>query len=900
MDQLAMRRAAMAVMVVAGLGAMIPRAGAYSQYGTSSGAGNCATCHGDFRASTYTSLKGAAGGTWTSGLHDTHRNTMLSGDCTACHSSGPRFPVLTGSSASAAPFNSSCLGCHGRVEGAAGLTGRGLRAHHEKHGVTCFICHGETVSSPVVAESVKPPLYIVDANHPNLPQDPCNPSPGFPESFAGTTLGLDNDGNDLYDGADPACVATVPVITLDPGTLSFGNVTSGTTSGALTSAVRNTGTATLTVTAIARCTSPATSAEFAFTSPSLPFDVAPGSSANLSVTYAPTAAGTDTGCIAVTSNASNGPTTNLAVSGTGVAAPAPQIAVAPTTLAFGDVTVGATSGALTFTVSNTGTATLTGTIARGGGTSTEFAFSPSAFSIPASGAPVTVSVTYAPAAVGADSGTLVVSSNDAASPTVSVSLSGNGVAAPAPSIALVPASLDFGTVTVGGSTSLTTSVQNGGTAALVVSSIALGPSTNALFTWSPAAPFTVPAGGNTTVTVTFSPTAAQAEMGTMVFTSNAATSPTSLAVSGTGQAPAAPMIAVSPVSLAFGTVAVGTPSSQTFTISNQGTAALTGTIARAAGTSAEFTFSPATFDVAAGGSLDVTATYTPAGAGGDAGSLVVSSNDASNPTVSVAVSGAGVAIPTPAIALEPTSLTFGAVLIGGSSSLVAQVRNVGTAALTVTSIALCGGTSGEYTWSGSSVPFAVAPGGSADLTVTYAPADAGTDSGCLAVSSDDPASPVVNLGVSGTGATVVAAAIAVTPAALGFGTVSIGSSATRTTQVRNDGNAVLNVSLIARCAGTTAEFAFSPATLTVAAGQSATLSVSYTPTEAASDAGCIALTHDAPGQASPLEVAVTGAGATAPSGGCGCDGGSGTLGLAVLALLAAVWRRPRRGSGLDR
>lgn len=886
-----MRRAAMAATVVAVLGAMTPRAGAYSQYGTSSGQGYCAACHGDFRAATYTSLKGAAGGTWTGGLHDTHRDTMLSGDCTACHGSGPRFPVLTKSSASAAPFNSSCLGCHGRVEGAAGLTARGLRAHHEKHGVSCFSCHGETTSSPVVAESVKPPLYIVDAGHPNLPQDPCNRSPAFPESFAGTTLGLDNDGNGSYDEADPACVATTPAIRLDPGTLSFGNVTVGTTSGASTSAVRNTGTATLAVTAIAGCTSPATSAEFAFTSPALPFDVAPGASATLSVTYAPTALGTDTGCIAVTSNASNGPTTNLAVSGTGVAEPAPRISVAPASLSFGDVTVGATSGTLTFAVSNTGNATLTGTVARGGGTSAEYAFSPAAFSIPASGAPVTVSVTYAPAAVGADSGTLVISSNDATNPTVSVSLSGAGVATPAPSIALVPASLDFGTVTVGGSTSLTTSVQNGGTAPLLVSGVALDPWTSAVFTWSPAATFTVPASGSTTVTVTFSPTAAKAETGTVVFTSNAATSPTSLAVSGTGQAPAAPKIAVSPASLVFGTVAVGTPSSQTFTISNQGAAALSGTIARANGTSAEFTSSPTAFDVAAGGSQDVTATYTPADAGGDAGSLVVASNDASNPTVSVAVSGTGAATPTPAVALEPTSLAFGAVLIGGSSSLAAQVRNVGTAALAVTSIALCGGTSGEYTWSAPSVPFALAPGGSADLTVAYAPADAGTDSGCLVVSSDDPSSPAVNLGVSGTGAAVIAPAVAVTPAAFDFGTVTIGSTATRTIQVRNDGIAVLNVSQIAHCAGTTAEFAFSPATLTVGAGQSATLSVTYTPTDTTSDAGCIALTHDAPGQASPLEVAVNGAGATASSSGCGCGGRAGTVGLAALALLAAARRR---------
>ena len=206
---------------------MTPDASAYSDYS------GCAGCHGSFTASSYNSLKGAAGGTWTSGLHDTHRNTMLSGNCTACHGSGSRTPVLMKSSASAAPFNTSCLGCHGRVEGTAGLTGRGLRAHHERSGAaSCFSCHGESTASPVVPESVKPPLYITNASHPNLPKDPCNPSPTFAENFAGTTLGLDNDGNGLYDAADPACTAAAPVINLNPATLAFGSVNVGSTSPA--------------------------------------------------------------------------------------------------------------------------------------------------------------------------------------------------------------------------------------------------------------------------------------------------------------------------------------------------------------------------------------------------------------------------------------------------------------------------------------------------------------------------------------------------------------------------------------------------------------------------------------------------------------------------------------------
>ena len=660
-----------------------------------------------------------------------------------------------------------------------------------------------------------------------------------------------------------------PTIALDPGSLNFGNVNVG-ASASLTTQVRNTGTAPLSVSAINRCTSPATSAEFTW-APAAPFSVNPGASATLTVSYAPSAAGMDTGCLALTSNASNGPTTNLAVSGTGAVPPAPRIAVSPPSLAFGNVTV-ATSSPMSLTISNTGNAPLTGTIALGSGTSAEFTFSPSSFNVAAGGSQA-VTVTYAPSAVGADTGSLVVSSNDASNPSVSVALSGTGVAAPAPNIALSPPSLSFGTVNVGGSASLTTQVQNTGTAPLIVNAIALctSPATSPEFGWSPGAPFTVAAGGSTTVTVTYTPTAAGADSGCLAFSSNDLAKPTvTLSVSGTGQLPAAPRIAVAPSSLPFGNVTVGGSSSLTFTISNGGNAPLTGTVARAGGTSAEYTFSPASFNVAAGGSQVVTVTYAPTGAGTDTGSLAVSSNDTANPSVAVALSGTGVTVPTPAIALAPASLSFGTVVLGTSASLAAQIRNSGTAVLEVTSIALCAGTSGEFAWA-PPAPLSVPPGQSAVLTVTYTPSAAAADSGCLAIASNDPASPTVNLGVSGTGAAQAFPAIALAPDSLDFGTVTIGGSASRTTQVQNTGNATLNVLGISLCSGTPARFTWSPAApIAVAPGQGATLTVTYQPTDAVVDSGCLAIASDDP-QNATVDLSVTGTGSQTPVAGLDID-----------------------------
>jgi hypothetical protein len=192
----------------------------YPQYSESRDATNCRACHGDFRASPYTSL--VDGIAWADGLHDVHRNIMLDGDCDTCHGTGPRFPVLIGSSAGGIGLDPiSCSGCHGRAADGTdpGVTsegyGAGLRQHHWRAGEQiCLDCHADAdpAAFTPVGEEVFPPYYFSppggDLDHPTIPSHPCNPLiHGYPEDYAGSTLGLDNDGDDLYDELEePICV----------------------------------------------------------------------------------------------------------------------------------------------------------------------------------------------------------------------------------------------------------------------------------------------------------------------------------------------------------------------------------------------------------------------------------------------------------------------------------------------------------------------------------------------------------------------------------------------------------------------------------------------------------------------------------------------------------------------
>jgi hypothetical protein len=101
-----------------------------------------------------------------------------------------------------------------------------------------------------------------------------------------------------------------------------------------------------------------------------------------------------------------------------------NIAVSPTTLAFGDVTVG-NSPTLSTTVSNSGDAACDVTLASTG--SNDFAISSATSFNVAPGGSQNVSVSYTPGEVGADNGNVAVNSNDPDTATVNVGLTGNGV-----------------------------------------------------------------------------------------------------------------------------------------------------------------------------------------------------------------------------------------------------------------------------------------------------------------------------------------------------------------------------------------------------------------------------------------------------------------------------------------
>ena len=170
-----------------------------------------------------------------------------------------------------------------------------------------------------------------------------------------------------------------------------------------------------------------------------------------------------------------------------------------------------------------------------------------------------VTVTFTPAGTGAQTGNLSIAHNAAGSPKV-VPVSGTGTT---PAFAVAPGTLAYGDVAIGSPAVLSFTVSNPGTATLEVSSVASG---DGQFV-SDIPSFSVAPGGTQAVNITFTPNAEGLRVGTVSLAHNAAGSPGTVAVNGTGTSPG---FTLTPGGLNFGAVALGASSTLGVTVGNPG------------------------------------------------------------------------------------------------------------------------------------------------------------------------------------------------------------------------------------------------------------------------------------------------------------------------------------------
>ena len=634
-----------------------------------------------------------------------------------------------------------------------------------------------------------------------------------------------------------------PVLSAAPATVAFGNQLVGATSAAQNITVTNTGTAPLTVSAVT--VGGVNAADFAATN-GCTLAVAPAATCTIAVTARPAASGARAGTVTITSD---GGTATINLTATGVA---PVLSAAPATLTFASQTVATTSAAQTVTVTNTGTAPLTVQAASVAGVNAaDFTATNGCTVAVAPGATCTISVTFTPAAAGARTGTLTITSTGG---SATVTLNGTGAAVAAPAISAAPAALTFAAQTVATtSVAQTITVTNTGTAPLTVSGVTVGGVNAADFAATNGCTLAVAPAATCTVTVRFTPAAAGARAGTLTIASNGGTATATL--SGTGVA-AAPILSAAPAALTFASTNIGvTTAAQTITVTNTGNAPLTVSGVTVGGVNAADFAATNTciVAVAPAGTCTISVTFRPSAAGARSGSLAITSNGGN---ITAPLSGTG-ATPPVLLTSTPASLAFVNTNVNATSLLAVTIRNAGTGTSTVPAVSVAGVDAAMFTLT-NGCTVALAPNAICTVTVGFRPTSVGAKNATLTVAVTGN-SVVVPLTGTGIGQTL---GLSATSVAFGNQTARI-TSANQTVTVTNTGTAPLTVFAPSISGTNIGDFAFTNACplTAIAAGATCTITVRFTPTALGARSATLNVFSNAL-NGSPLTVALTGTGIT--------------------------------------
>jgi hypothetical protein len=209
----------------------------------------------------------------------------------------------------------------------------------------------------------------------------------------------------------------------------------------------------------------------------------------------------------------------------------PAAGLSPTSVAFPQQALGSTSSPQAVTLTNIGGAALSiSGINFGGQDASDFAETNTCGAGLGVGASCQINVTFTPTAFGNSTGILVVASDGlGGSQTVTLT----GITAPGAGISLTPSNVPFPSQYVGTSgLPQSVTITNIGTAALTISNVNTTP---ADFGSVNACGSSVAPGASCAIAVFFDPTTSGTRGGTLTVTDNAANSPQSVALSGTGQ-----------------------------------------------------------------------------------------------------------------------------------------------------------------------------------------------------------------------------------------------------------------------------------------------------------------------------------------------------------------------------
>ena len=571
----------------------------------------------------------------------------------------------------------------------------------------------------------------------------------------------------------------------------------------------------------------------------------------ITATYAPTARGLRECTVNVHDAGTMTVLTSFQVRGTGVA---PVIAATPLT-SFGAVrfnnAAAVHSATRTLTVENNGDSGQDleiSSISFIGADAGDYASSGTFPTTIAAGAQASFTITFDPSDAGASSATLRIATNDPATPTTDLAVSGTGATA-----VITVGDVAFGTVNQGSSANGSITISNTGSGTRGQLSV-----TQAAFTTNGGNWFSFGSGiGCTGSTMTCAlslgitsatanvpvvcspPAGASGSQSAMVtFTSDSDSGGDSVAMLSctAGRAD----IAVVTTPLAFGDQLINTTSTaQTVMVTNSGNIALTYSLALAGANPGQFQFTgpgncTSSCTLAANSSAMVSVAFRPTTVGAKSASLTVTATNDPDTTTpfSVPLSGTGV---SPVSSPSATTLAFGNVDVGDTSAgQMLTVTNTGSYPLTISAARLVSGAA-DYTvtgaMTGTGLSIVLQPTQSATWTIACKPSAMGARNGTFQLTSnhDGTAGTQQNVTLTCTGLQGVLAFIAPPANPYDFGGVRENETRMQNFTLRNTGNTTVTNITVA-FTGTGTGYTVMPTTIaSIAAGAQVTVTATFAP-----------------------------------------------------------------------
>ena len=310
----------------------------------------------------------------------------------------------------------------------------------------------------------------------------------------------------------------------------------------------------------------------------------------------------------------------------------------------------------------------------------------------------------------------------------------------------------------------------------------------------------------------------------------------------------------------FGSVAVGSSLIVPVSVTNNGAATVTISQVTTSGSSFTFVGPNLPITLQANQSATLSVAFAPGAAGAASGNLNVAfwytwcskncKGYGHSGTITSALAGTGSG--GPGYLTAPGSLSFGSIAVGGSQSKVLTVSNTGAESLTISAANVTGS---GFTVSGLTLPYSLAAGSSANLTIVFSPTSSGTDTASLAIASNA-SDPSVGVSLSGA-ATTTSGTLGVTPGSISFGNVTIGTTQTQSGSVTATGGGLTLSSVGSSSSAFTVAGLTLPVTL--AAGQSVPFTVTFAPTAAGASSANISFIAS---NSTSASESATGSGAT--------------------------------------